>query len=291
MLRSLPFLLGEALINLRRHSLMTVAAVTGITIALSLLGAFGLAFQQIDAAATRALGEFEMRIFCAPAAPRQTGSDVASRLKGQPGVASVQFLPREEVWAEQARNYPIDTQGLPNLMPDTVVVHLSDAAEGPGLAKAVRTWPGVDEVLLLEQEIRTLLRIADIGKAAGGICGVALLLGALAVAMNTIRLSVFTRRREIRIMQIVGASPWFIRLPLLLEGLLHGVIGGAVAAGILAGVSAYVTGLVMRTLPQFAAYGAPVDYYALTLILVGGGALLGVAASALAIRRYLRGAL
>jgi Cell division protein len=288
MLRSLPFLLREALVNLRRHSMMTIASVTGIAIALTLLGGFFLTFQQVDAAAKRTLGAFEMRVFCKQDTSAEAARDVSDRLSRLPGVARATFLSREAAWAEQSKNYPIDTAGLPNLMPHTVVVELSDAGRGPALAQTVRSWPGVDEVLLLEQEIKTLLRIADIGKAAGGVCGVVLLLGAIAIVANTIRLSVHMRRREIRIMQIVGASPWFIRLPLVLEGFLHGVAGGGVATGVLLALCGYVAGLVQSALPQFAGYGAPVDAGAVALALTGGGALLGMLASGLAIRRYLR---
>jgi len=104
---------------------------------------------------------------------------------------------------------------------------------------------------------------------------------------NTIRLSVFSRRREIKIMQIVGANAAFIRLPLLIEGLIHGLIGGALAALTIWGMGHYVGTTLMGSLPQFAPYSTPVDFVALSGYLLCVGSILGGIGSILAIRRYL----
>ncbi|MBC8135759.1 MAG: FtsX-like permease family protein, partial [Fibrella sp.] len=211
------------------------------------------------------------------------------RIGALPGVERVDFLPRETVFQAQADESALDVTGIPNFMPDTLNVRLSDADAAKTVTDTVRGFREVEEVQAMDAELQTLLRLGRVARTVGLVAGVVLLLAALAVVANTIRLSVFMRRREIKIMQIVGANASFIRLPLLLEGFLHGLGGGAIAALTLWGMGRYVAGLVTGNLPQFAPYTTPVDFVAVTGYLLLSGAMLGGTGSVLAIRRYLKG--
>ncbi|MBC8102878.1 MAG: hypothetical protein H7Z41_09855, partial [Cytophagales bacterium] len=214
---------------------------------------------------------------------------IAPRLRALPGVATVQFRSRQQVWAEQTKNYSIDISGIPNQMNDTFILTLSDPEQAGKIAGTVRGWSDlVQEVAVPEDELNGVRRIANFLRMIGGIGGVILLLGALLVVSNTIRVSVAARRREIKIMQIVGASPWFIRLPLLLEGLIHGVLGGALASLCLYVVGRSVGTLIRDTVPMLLPYGGPIDAPSLALSLIGAGAVLGAGGSFLSIHRYLR---
>ena len=288
-LRSVPFLLGEAWHNLRRHALMTGAAICAIAVALTLVGAFALAFHAAQGAAKQVASGFEMRVFVRRAVPRARAQRLVKRIAALPGVGAVTFLSSETVFAAQARVLELDVSGIPNFMPDTLNVRLADAREGATVSATVRQFAEVESVAAMDDELRTLLRLGGIAQTVGYASGVVLLLAALAVVSNTIRLSVFSRRREIKIMQIVGASAAFIRLPLLLEGLMHGVAGAVLATVALRGAAWYVGDLVTGSLPQFALVSAPVDFGAVTLGLLAGGAILGGAGAVLSIRRYLRG--
>ena len=114
-----------------------------------------------------------------------------------------------------------------------------------------------------------------------------MLFGALVVVSNTIRLSVFNRRREIRIMQIVGAAPWFIRLPLFVEGLIHGLLGGAIACASLYGVDRSARALITDVIPMLTRYFARVDMPLFCTVILGIGATIGAIGSLLSIHRYL----
>jgi cell division transport system permease protein len=288
-MRSLPFLIGEAFANLRRHGLMTVAAVSTIAVALALLGTFAVTFYELDTASRRAVADFEMRVFCRRELQEETVKEVGKRLRELPGVGVVQYLSSEQIWKEQTANYPIDTTGIPNQMPDTFVVKLEDAKQSDAVARAARSWTKeVEAVSVPEQELGVVSRIADFLRTLGIVGGVVLVLGALTVVSNTIRISVFSRRREIKIMQIVGAAPWFIRLPMVIEGLIHGLIGGALASVALALIGRSVGALIGEELPQLLSYGAPIDLLDIALLTLVAGALVGVMGSLLSIRRYLR---
>jgi cell division transport system permease protein len=288
-MRSFFFLIGEAFINLRRHSLMTVAAVTTIAVALSLIGAFALMSYQANVATNRAASEFEIHVYCREQVKKEAIPAIKKRLEGISGIRSVRYISKEKAFNEYAKNLPIDTRGIPNQFNETFVLLLKDPAKGSQIASVIRGWhEEVEEVALPEAEMGGLLRIMTFMKYLGALTGALLLIGALLVVSNTIRLSVFTRRREIRIMQIIGASPSFIRLPLFIEGLIHGILGGALAGICLAVVNHYTQGLIESVIPMLSRYFAPIDMKNIAMQSVAVGALLGAAGSLLSIHRYLR---
>lgn len=288
-MRSFFFLIGEAFTNLRRHGLMTVAAISTIAIALALLGTFAVTFYELESASRRAVGDFEIRVFCRQEIKGKRVAAVGKRIQALGGVASVQYLSREAVWKEQTANYPIDTTGIPNQMPDTFVVKLTDPKKSEAVTRAIRGWRSeVDTVSVPEQELGVVSRIADFLRTLGMVGGAILLLGTLTVVSNTIRISVFSRRREIKIMQIVGAAPWFIRLPMVLEGLIHGLLGGIAASVGLGVMGRVVGGLLHDELPQLMPYGRPIDLTVLAALTVGAGALVGIMGSLFSLHRYLR---
>ena len=134
-----------------------------------------------------------------------------------------------------------------------------------------------------------MLGVSRLVKTVGGGVAIGLFTATMFIVFNTIRLTVFARRREIQIMQLVGATPGFIRLPLVLEGLFHGVVGGALAAGLLlVGGRAVSQSLAAFRSPLLG--DAPTGTNALQIlgILVAAGALVGLCGSTLSIRRFLR---
>jgi len=186
------------------------------------------------------------------------------------------------------KGLPIDTDTIPNVFPHTYVVRFDDPSSASRSAATVRGWHGdVDGVDVMEEELAMAMRIAGFLGKLGAATGLALLSGALLVVMNTIRLSVHDRRREIQIMRIVGATGAFIRLPMVLEGILHGIGAGLVATGLL-----WLTDRGMRLLaadiPLLTVGADPFDPAAVALGLVGAGVAVGAAGSLLALRRHLR---
>lgn len=288
-MRSLPFLLREALINLRRHGLMTAASISTLAVSLALVGGFALTFYQINAGARRALGAFEMRVFCRQNIAKTTLPVVQRRIEALRGVESVVYLSKEEAFAEQVRALPIDATGIPNQMNETFVVKTIDVGGAGPLAREIRSWHAdIESVDMADTEMRNALVLAHFVRDAGLMGAVLLVLGTLVVVSNTIRLSVVGRRREIKIMQLVGATPAFIRFPLLLEGVIQGAAGGALAGLTLLALGRYVGGLIRATIPLLVPYGAPIDLVRCGLALVAAGALLGAGGALLSLRRHLR---
>ena len=265
---------------------MTVAAITTIAVALSLIGFFVLTFYQVSVATTRAVGDFEMQVFGKLTLTKAQLPALQARILRVPGVKTVRYISKEQAFADAAESMPGD---IPNQFNETFVIKMSDARRAPKIAGQIRSWrDSVQEVAVPETEMSGVMKIAGFLRTLGAVGGSILLFGALIVVSNTVRISLFARRREIKIMQIVGATGWFIRLPLLIEGILQGLLGGLIAAVCLYFTAQYVNELMVEVTPMLAHYFQPVDmllFGAATLVL---GTLIGAFGSGLSIRRYLR---
>jgi cell division transport system permease protein len=146
---------------------------------------------------------------------------------------------------------------------------------------------GVHNVTFGEEKARRILRIANIINAIFGIAVLILLSAAAILIANTIRLSIFARRREIEVMKLVGATNWFVRGPFMLEGLICGLVGSLLAVILLfVSKEAALPSLLPRLTsdPDVEALG----FWANAMILLGLGLLLGAAGSGLTLRRFLR---
>jgi cell division transport system permease protein len=164
--------------------------------------------------------------------------------------------------------------------------HVEEIANRLGAATA-RYPAGVHNVTYGKEKAKRILKVANIINAIFGIAVLVLLSAAAILIANTIRLSIFARRREIEVMKLVGATNWFVRGPFMLEGLICGLVG-ALLAVILLFVSKEVAlpSLLPRLTsdPDVRALG----FWLTSLILLGIGLLLGAAGSGLTLRRFLR---
>jgi cell division transport system permease protein len=183
----------------------------------------------------------------------------------------------------------IDTSLLTsNPLPDALRVRVVDAERVRVVAASIRKMPNVANVEYAQDAVQKLLRLSDVlGRIGLGIV-VLLVFTAAIIISNTIRLTVFARRREIAIMQLVGASGAYIRLPFICEGLLDGLLGAVVALGLLEIARFQLLPKLFIALPFLPMRSVAIDQTAFALELLGVGALVGVGASWISVNRYLR---
>lgn len=233
MLDRISFVFGEAIIALRRNSFMTFSAITTVAIALYLLGGLGYLYIRVDEA-TRSIGsKFEMYVFLKPGTDFKGITDTAEGMRKLPGVGVVSWMPKDKQWALLKQQEPDVTSGIDeNPLPDGFKVTLTDLSKADQVADSIKALPAVqpDRVQHFGEEERLVNGILDLIRwlSSAGI----LLLGIAGILIfNTIRQAILSRRTEIRIMRLVGASRPMVAIPFLLEGLFQGVIGGALASG------------------------------------------------------------
>ena len=287
MLRTIEFALGQAWINLRRHSLMSLAATSTVAVALCIVGAAGLVLLNVNLWMTRVVGEAEVYVYAKQRLPRTEALALQQKINCLPQVAGTKLVRREDAYRQLQQDLGRSLAGLPNPLPDAIHVRTHDASQVAAVARAVRDWPEVGRVVHAEQTIKILLavrRIAGLGSAAAGVL---LLLAAMLIVHNTIRLTLIARRREIGIMQLVGATPSFIAAPFLIEGAFHGAAGALIALCLLAPGYAYAHHVVSRNLSlvALAPLGILVDA---GVLLVAGGLLIASFATAVSLMRFLR---
>ena len=119
---------------------MTVAAITTIAVALSLIGSFLLTFYQINVATGRAVGDFEMRVFCLQSVKKAQIPKLQARIAALPGVGSVRYVSKEEAYREGTKNYSIDLTGMPNQFNEEFVVKLSNPQRASAIAGEIGSW-------------------------------------------------------------------------------------------------------------------------------------------------------
>jgi cell division transport system permease protein len=233
MLDRIGFILGEAMTAMRRNGFMTFAAISTVAVSLFLLGGAAYVYQRAVEYAETIPGKFDMRVTLKEGTSQTEIEKTAKDIRRIPGVATVNWLPKEAMWEQKKKEDPALTEGIDNPYPDSFKVTIKDLKEGDAIAGAIAAMDAVEpkegvQYLKAEQEfvdqgIRTLRWL---GTAIGGL----LLLTAGVLIFNAIRLAVLSRRLEIRIMRLVGASPITVYLPFIIEGAVQGILGGFIAA-------------------------------------------------------------
>jgi cell division transport system permease protein len=288
-LTTIGFLLRESWSGLTRHRLMTLAAVSTSAICFTVAGFFLATLLLLHSLAASFTSELGVMVFMKTDAARTETVKAQNRIAELPGVASVRVVTKEQAWARMKKDYgQLPLEGvIGNPLGDELHVTLADVDHIAPVAKASRNVAGVAEVDVMRDMVRKVQATERVVKRLGAGAAGLLLLATLVVIANVIRLTVFARRREIRIMQLVGATNGFIRTPFLLEGLLHGTAGGAIAAAIVLYAGGAILQATRQTLPFMPLNAADVPAQTLALALIGAGAAVGMLGSAASVRKYL----
>jgi cell division transport system permease protein len=286
MFDKLGFVVGEGFGALRRNLGMAIAGISTGAVALFLLGVLCFVYKLADDYAKTVPNRFDMRVYLKDGVKFPEIKSTAQAIRSIAGVQQVSWIPRDKAWAKLQREQPELTQGLDNSLPDAYKVVLSDITHADQVANQIQSLATVqpDGVHYLRDEQK--VAIAGLGTfRLLGPAFVALLLAATGILIyNTIRLTVVSRRLEIRITRLVGASNFTVRFPFYIEGLVQGLVAGG-CAGVLLIISDRVVRdqLALQNI-QFAAFPTTLA----TCLMVATGAGYGLLCSLLAVRAPLR---
>jgi cell division transport system permease protein len=176
-----------------------------------------------------------------------------------------------------------------NDMPPSYRVVPTRAQEISQLGKQFQGQPGVLQVSYAQQEIDSLLHQFKQLRFIGLFLAIGVMVGAVALIVNTIQLAIFARRREVAVMKLVGATNWFIRVPFMLEGLIHGIVGAIIAFAVTYGVRDTIASFVGNetVLGSRQLYVTSHEAILTGILLLVVGAVVGTFGSAFAVRRFL----
>jgi cell division transport system permease protein len=292
----LRLLVSEAWRSLGANVSTTFAAMMTILIGMFLLGLTIAISSWTISYANHIKSELQVRVDMnssedkAGQATISQENAVARRLEHDPLVAKFTFVPKAVGLAQMKRSDPGIANTLPfNPLPDVFIVVPKNADDVLKLATQLQSPlpSGVHQIIDEKVDSKRILHWAKIVEIIFSVAIVILLCSAALLIANTIRLSIFSRRREIEVMKLVGATNWFVRGPFMIEGLLCGV-GGSVLAVILLGVGKEfaLPALLSNWLntPDVHALSFPLN----ALILLAIGLVLGAVGSGVTVRRFLQ---
>jgi cell division transport system permease protein len=293
------FFLREALRGLRRSSAPALAALLTVLLTAVVLGVFIPIVQATTGAANdvrnRVLVNVYMRTDAGPADVERVRRVLHERVAY---VGKVQYVSKRDAYREQRRRFPDAYELLGrNPLPDTFritpdepdnALKLRDALapQTPGGGRTT-VDPAIEVVKNSRDETRKILVATRVVKLTTGLLAGLLVVASVLLVSNTIRLSLFARRREVEVMKLVGATDWFIRWPFVIEGIVLGALGGIVAVLLLlVGKIALLDPLI----EQFALLAAPetINLGLLAAVLLAAAVAVSALGSGLSLRRFLR---
>ena len=273
---------------------MNWAAVSTVTVLLFLFGISLQASWQLEGLLGQFGSQLEVSVYLNTGVEATTLEPIVEAL---PEVIAVKAISKEETWAALVKEMGISdiagaTQQLNgNPLVDELKVKARTSEGVPTLAEQLRKLQGVEEVRYVDEAVK---RIAQLNQGLNWISFTitsVLTLTAIAVITTTIRLIVMARRREIEIMQLVGATTAWIYLPFILQGITFGIAGAVVAWGLISAVQHFLGNLLAQQpdLIQFLTDGvqlSPIKLLLLPLVLLSFGGLVGLRGSLFAVRRF-----
>jgi cell division transport system permease protein len=290
---SVDYVVRETASNLWRNRLMTIAAVLTVAVSLSLVGA-ALLLRQGSANATGTLERgTQVTVWMEPNANAQEIAAVRTQLSQLNYVTQpCAYWDKERNFTEARRLLPSDvfqatTQAEMPTSYWCTPVALADAAQ------VVHTFSGTAGVLSVTEPQQTIHNEETVINVSKWVClaiAIVLIVSAAVLILNTIRMAIFARRREVSVMKLVGATNWFIRVPFMSEGLLQGLVGSLLAAVVVYFVYLFINheGSGRTTSNIFTAMHMSGSEVLLTnVVVVIVGMAIGSIGSAIAIRRFL----
>ena len=292
-LKTGEYFIQEVFHSLRRNNWMTFASIGTVAVSLFVLGVFLILVLNMNRLAGMLESQVQISVYLedhlTDREKRQIGYDIESLQ----GIDSVTYVDREtakERLKERLgdQKYLLDALSEDNPLPDAFEVTVTTPSVVESAAGAIAAMQGVEEAKYGQDVVEHLFDITRLMRIFGfvlmGLLGGATLFN----SSNTIRLTVFARRKEIAIMKYVGATDWFIRWPFLLEGIVLGCIGGFIAAVALRSFYAAMAAKIYSTLAFFPLMPQYPFMNYVTLAILLAGIVIGAIGSVISLKRFLR---
>jgi len=293
-------LISEALHSIRANLSTTVAAMMTVFIGMFLLGVCIALGSWMVSWSSHTKKEIVVNVyFCAAetckAGPASGAEKAATQqrinqINAQGLIKKSAYISKEQAWIDMKRTSPDLTRGLnTNPLPDAYKITPKRGEDAGKIASLLKSPPikGVESINYNKKISERVLKVAKVIEVSFGLMVLILLIASTALIANTIRLSIFSRRREIEVMKLVGATNWFVRLPFMLEGLICGA-GGAILAVILLSITKAVA---MPALNLDFNAGSDVHAWPFALtssLMILTGLVLGAIGTGITLRRFLQ---
>ncbi|MFN2593638.1 MAG: permease-like cell division protein FtsX [Actinomycetota bacterium] len=292
-MRRISYFFAETFTNLKRNLLMSLAAVSTVAISLVLLAGaliLGIVVRNVTASWE---AKVEISVFLRQDITATELQDLENQIGAYPEVDNYTYVSHQQAYEEfkaEYKNQPEFYKILtPSDLPASLRIKLTDAKYTQAVAARIVGAPGVDNVKFGGDIIRRLLHVNALLRTITFFMAIVLMIAAAALIANTIRLAIYSRREEIGIMKLVGATNWFIRIPFMLEGMFAALVGAAISGGVVILADQLLFNRIGEAVPFL---GSVFDFTGgqvtgILLSLLGVGAVVGLVGSTMAMRRFL----
>lgn len=292
----LDYVARETATNLTRNVTLTLASILTVVVSLTLFGSAFMLNQGVNNANDRFKGGIEFIVYMQPTADEAQKESIKQDLESNPDVNEITYVDQDETYQEFRDLFKDSPQLIdtvtPEILPPSfrVAPNVQDPEVVQALGDTFSDKPGVYDVVFAFEVVKriqeTFNKIGVRFLLASGL----LLFAALLLILNTIRVAMFARRREIEVMKLVGATNWFIRVPFIVEGVVQALIGAVVAVlSMTFVIRPFIDELSKdRVLPIFQGFEVTDSNLLFTNVLVlAGAAAIGAIGSAVAVSRFL----
>ncbi|MBQ8699781.1 MAG: permease-like cell division protein FtsX [Schwartzia sp.] len=286
------YIVRETVLSLKRNSWMAFASIGTVAVSLLVLGMFLILVLNMNRMVASLESQVEISVYVLDEVSETELRTLEERIASMQGIQSVKLIDKEkamELFRERLgdQQFLLDALGDNNPLPNSFEVRVIQPDMVRTAAEAIRELPGVETAKYGQDVVEHLFDITRLVRLFGLALMFVLALATLFIISNTIRLTVFARRKEVAIMKYVGATDWFIRWPFLLEGIVLGCFGGVVAALALRGVYRVIAVKIYDTLAFFPLIPEnPFLHYVTAAILVCG-MFIGALGSTISLKKFL----
>ena len=292
-IRTGEYFVQEIFRSLRRNNWMTFAAVGTVAVSLFILGVFLILALNMNRAASLLESQVQISVYIKDDLKEAEEEALGEKIRALQGIESVKYVDRAEAKKRLTerlgdQKYLLDALGEKNPLPNSYEVTVRQPDMVETAAKQIERMDGVEAAKYGQDVVEHLFDITRLVRLFGVLLIVLLGSATIFIIANTIRLTVFARRREIAIMKYVGATDEFIRWPFVLEGIVLGCIGGVISAFVLRSFYAGVAHKVYDTLAFFPLIPQSpfMNYVSIVIVLLGMG--IGAMGAWVSLKRFLK---
>ena len=229
------YVLSEVMVGLWRNVTMTVAMIITMAVSLTMLGASLVMYHQVGDMKKKFLSNVQVSIFLDTTVTDDQAQALAAKIDSDSRISSKQFLDKDASWKQfqlqMANNTALLQSITPDQVPQSFRLKLKNPDQVSQIAATYKAQPGVDEVIDQASVLNRVFKVLGALQGLALTLAIAQGLAALLLVANTIQVAAYSKRREVAVMKLVGASNWFIQSPFVLEAMFAGAIGALIAYG------------------------------------------------------------
>ena len=289
-MRSFGFFLKETIEGIHRHSVGSLVTFLQVFISLFFLGMFLIIIINVNHFVQTFLNNLEMVAFLSDDLTQTKSVDLIHSVQQLQGVRNVKYVSKDEAIDFMEKQSKMDLKNIvrQNPLPASLRITVDNPGTAANLAPTISQLDGVKDVRYGDDLLQAILPWAYAFELGSFFIAIFLAGVTLITIMNTVRLAILTRKREIRIMQLVGATSWFIRLPFLIEGLIYGIGGSALALALLGiGYELTLKGIASRGMMYLGMLDLNTMMSNLATMMIILGVMIAVIASLIAVGKHL----